>query len=122
MRTGAVNAADDIDFYRSPSIYNSVLRLKRITEEEKREEKMMKRIHEYEIQIQNQNQTKKYDNMRGRGRGSEKVKNEKDNKNHSQAALLPIGNNINQNKLTTYETFHSFVWCDDQSMVPTLGT
>ena len=120
MRTGAVNAADDIDFYRSPSIYNSVLRLKRITEEEKREEKMMKRIHEYEIQIQNQ--TKKYDNMRGRGRGSEKVKNEKYNKSHSQAPLLSIGNNINQNKLTSYETFHNFVWCDDQSMVPTLGT
>ena len=60
--------------------------------------------------------------MKRKGRWWWKMKNKKDNQSPSQAPLLSIGNNINQNKLTTYETFYNFVWCDDQSMVPTLGT
>ena len=112
MRTGAVSAADDIDFYRRPSIYNSVLRLKRITEEEKREEKIMKKLRE------NQNQNQRQDNRRERG--SEKVNFKEENKNSSQTIFLQNENNFNENKSSIFEIFYNFVWCGDQST--NLGT
>ena len=107
MRTGAVSAADDIDFYRRPSIYNSVLRLRRISEEEKREEKMMKKLRD------NQSQNQRQDNRRERG--SEKVNFEEENKISSETTFLQIENNFNQNKSSNFEIFHNFVWCGEQS-------